>query len=380
MRIQLTPIVNAKALVAITVALLAVSSVAACSSTSDGDGSGGPGQSGTSSQSSATTSSATATTTSPVATGTTSGGSSSSAAGTKTTPPGANPVNGAKWCVDGQIGVVGGSLPGGSAAGHTGVLLSFTNHSSTSCTLFGYPGAAGLNASGAQIQQATRTLDGFLAGCRCTTPPTVLLAPGASAAAVAEGNVGEGNCDTFSALLVTPPNTSTSVKVALVPHSCGFTVHPVIPSASVGAPRSDSNDVLGPYGWQELVLGMSRLKALGTGIFVSVPSDNGQCQSWGAAGAAAIDGAAISPKLGIINIAVSSAAKSIHTIEGMQLGWTAAQVHAAYPAFAVSSAHAANGPTVAVPQNAKAVYRLHFDAANKLTSMLLESYPQDCYA
>lgn len=131
-------------------------------------------------------------------------------------------------CSAAQLQVAGGPLPGGSAAGHTGVLLTFTNHSTATCTLFGYPGVAGVNSSGSQIAQATRTLNGYLAGCRCTTPQTVTLAPGAVASATTEGNVGSGQCDQFTALLVTPPNTATSTRIDMVPHSCGFTVHPVV--------------------------------------------------------------------------------------------------------------------------------------------------------
>jgi hypothetical protein len=173
--------------------------------------------------------------TTPGGTGTTSDndtGESTSAEGLSSSPGApastANSVN-PNWCTAAQVSVAGGPLPGGSAAGHTGVLLTFTNHSTRRCTLTGYPGVAGLNTSGAQIAQATRTLNGYLAGCRCTSAPSVSLAPGAIASAVTEGNVGgSGNCDAFSSLLVTPPNTATSTRVDLVPHSCGFTIHPVV--------------------------------------------------------------------------------------------------------------------------------------------------------
>lgn len=153
--------------------------------------------------------------------------------------PPTNPVTTAASstnCAAAELSVAGGPLPGGSAAGHTGVLLTFTNHSRRTCTISGYPGVAGLDAGGHQLAQATRTFNGYLAGCRCSVRPSIRLAPHAIASAVTEGNVGgTGNCDTFTYLLVTPPNTTSSTRVDLVPHSCGFTVHPVV-RGSTGTP------------------------------------------------------------------------------------------------------------------------------------------------
>jgi hypothetical protein len=130
------------------------------------------------------------------------------------------------------VTIAGTSDPEGAAAGHNDVLLLFTNSSTVTCTLFGYPGAAGLDAAGNQIAQATRSLTGYLGGCGCTAPATVTLVPGAVASTIVEGDVGAGNCDTFVALLVTAPNTTESSRIALAPYSCGFTIHPVIAGAA----------------------------------------------------------------------------------------------------------------------------------------------------
>jgi hypothetical protein len=115
------------------------------------------------------------------------------------------------------------------SAGHNGIVLLFTNSSSTTCTMSGYPGADGVDASGKDIASATRTLTGMIGFCGCSTPPTLTLAPGTVVSAVAEGTIGgTGNCEAFTSMLVTPPNTTASTKIAAAPHSCDFTVHPVV--------------------------------------------------------------------------------------------------------------------------------------------------------
>ena len=133
-------------------------------------------------------------------------------------------------CTGIQIKVTAVDPPGGGAAGHRGVVLLFTNLSTTTCTMTGYPGVDGLGSGGNHIASATRTLSGMIGFCGCTTPPTVTLAPGTTVSAVTEGVAdGSGPCGVFFALLVTPPNTSTSTQVTNSPYSCGFTVHPVVP-------------------------------------------------------------------------------------------------------------------------------------------------------
>ncbi|MBV9593048.1 MAG: DUF4232 domain-containing protein [Actinobacteria bacterium] len=126
---------------------------------------------------------------------------------------------------------------GGAAAGHQGLVLLFTNQSQTACILSGYPGAAGLNASGAQLAQAARTPAGMIGGCSCTTPPALTVAPGTTVSAVVEAtDVGPNACTPFAALLVTPPNTTASTRLAASLPSCGFEVHPVVTGKTGGGP------------------------------------------------------------------------------------------------------------------------------------------------
>jgi hypothetical protein len=140
-------------------------------------------------------------------------------------------------CTGSNIGTSG--TMAAAAAGHQGAVLLFVNHGATSCVLFGYPGVAGLNSSGAQVVQATRTLTGMMGGLApgVTTVPRITLAPGQTASAVVEGtdvpSGTETSCPTYPTLLVTAPNTMVSVTVPLALPGCsGLQVHPVVPGTS----------------------------------------------------------------------------------------------------------------------------------------------------
>jgi hypothetical protein len=126
-----------------------------------------------------------------------------------------------------------------SAAGHQGVVLLFVNNGSTSCVLYGYPGAAGLNEGGAQVVQAQRTLTGMMGGLApgVTALPRITLAPGQTASAVVEGtdvpSGTETSCPTYPSLLVTAPNAKASVTIRFALPGCsGLQVHPAVPGTS----------------------------------------------------------------------------------------------------------------------------------------------------
>lgn len=184
-----------------------------------------------------------------------------------------------------------------------------------------------------------------------------------------------------------PPSPSSAVPTSAAPTTAAPETPsttprppstPIPPVASKEVPTG--NDILGPTGWQTLQLGMAPGVAEATGIFPSTPAPaGGGCASWFAVGAAAIDSATISPNLGVIAITIASSDKVLMTPEGMALGWTVAQVHAAYPSFPLDAESRPTGPpTIPVPQNAQAVYRIRLSAGVVVT-MTLESFPQDCY-
>jgi hypothetical protein len=141
-------------------------------------------------------------------------------------------ASGPQDCTNKQLSV-GHRYPSG-ATGHGGVIVIFTNTASSTCTLFGYPGAAALDSAGKQFEQAKRTRSGFLGGCGCA-PHTVTLRPGAKASALIEGDNGGGDeCLRDRGLLVTPPNTTHSTRIQFMAYACGLTVHPTVAGTSGG--------------------------------------------------------------------------------------------------------------------------------------------------
>ncbi len=179
------------------------------------------GACGSSSSTSTTTTSSTAPTPSTGAT-------------TSTTPPliTTSTTTGTPNCSGSQLTVT--STGGNGGAGHIGVVLLFTNSSTTTCLLSGYPGVAALDSSGHQAAQAVRTLGGYLGGLPSSaTPPVVTLAAGQVASAVVEGSdvpVGSAtSCPTYPGLLVTPPNTTRSTTIiGSLPGCAPIEVHPVV--------------------------------------------------------------------------------------------------------------------------------------------------------
>ena len=138
-----------------------------------------------------------------------------------------------------DIRVIPGTAQG--AAGHVALVLVFNNVSHTStCELFGYPGVDLVTGSGATVAHLTRTLRGMAGGepAGVSAPQAVILAPGASASALAEAsNVPQGgiaDCGSFS-LLITVPNQYVSVPggTAMLP-KCDAQIHPVVAGTTGG--------------------------------------------------------------------------------------------------------------------------------------------------
>jgi hypothetical protein len=130
---------------------------------------------------------------------------------------------------------------GQGAAGHLALVLVFNNVSTTTtCELFGYPGVDLVTPSGTAVAHLTRTLRGMAGGepAGVTAPQDVVLAPGASASALAEASDvpqdGIADCGNYS-LLVTVPNQFVSVPAgtAMLP-KCAAEIHPVVPGTTGG--------------------------------------------------------------------------------------------------------------------------------------------------
>jgi hypothetical protein len=148
-------------------------------------------------------------------------------------------------CEDGQISVSDNG--GGSGLGHQDQVLRFLNVGSRRCALRGYPGIAGLDASGHQVVQAQRTLSGYLGGLQdgSTALPDVTLNPGEVASAVVEGTDNpsgtETSCPSYPYLLVTPPGLTVSTRLTVtglgnsepgLPGCTRIEIHPVVPGGS----------------------------------------------------------------------------------------------------------------------------------------------------
>lgn len=159
-----------------------------------------------------------------------------------TSVPSSTTVATVSACTYSELAVSGGRT--GAGTGHAGGPVVFTNTGPTACSLFGYPGVAGLDAAGTQVVQATRTLSGYLGGLQTgtTPPPTVDLAPGGTASAYVEtidhpiGTPPYAPCPQYTELLVTPPTATQSVRVGMTLPACnGLDVHPVV-AGTTGRP------------------------------------------------------------------------------------------------------------------------------------------------
>jgi hypothetical protein len=126
--------------------------------------------------------------------------------------------------------VVSGTRTQG-ATGHGNFVLLFKNRTQQSCTIHGYPGLDALNAHGAVLAHAKRTLNGFTGGSRHGVP-TVFVRPGHFASADVEWmnfNPTNGHSCVFShSVAATPANTSHTVHLARSVSVCRLQVHPTV--------------------------------------------------------------------------------------------------------------------------------------------------------
>jgi len=144
-----------------------------------------------------------------------------------------------KACTSAQLAVTLGER--GQAMNQPAIAVIFTNTSPTPCTLFGYPGVAGLDARGNQLVQAYRTPQVYTGGAPDGVPQHVTLASGAQASALIGGTAqpvnGQTTCPPdYAAVLVTPPGTTTPTKLSVDFPSCeGLAITPVVPGPTGGA-------------------------------------------------------------------------------------------------------------------------------------------------
>ncbi|MDP9117065.1 MAG: DUF4232 domain-containing protein [Actinomycetota bacterium] len=138
-----------------------------------------------------------------------------------------------------DIRVIPGAAQG--AAGHVALVLILNNVSTTTtCQIVGYPGVDLVTSAGSAVAHLARTLRGMAGGepASATAPQPVILAPGASASALAEASDvpqgGIANCGSY-ALLITVPNQTASVGggTSMLPR-CAAQIHPVVAGTTGG--------------------------------------------------------------------------------------------------------------------------------------------------
>jgi hypothetical protein len=137
-----------------------------------------------------------------------------------------------------DIRVIPGQTDG--AAGHLALVLVFNNVSTTPCRMLGYPGVALVDAHGATVANAARTLRGMAGGepGGVVAPSYVVLPAGHSASALVEASdVPQGgvtNCGSYN-LNVTAPDQTVAVPAgtATMPR-CDLQVHPVVAGTGGG--------------------------------------------------------------------------------------------------------------------------------------------------
>lgn len=129
----------------------------------------------------------------------------------------------------------------GGATGHVGITLLFRNSGTLRCSLTGYPGAALVGPH--RHLDVARTPQGFVGGLspKARVNPVARLAPGGVAAAILEGEdfnpQTTGACPQYSALLITPPNQTVTVRLARALAICDPQIHPVVAGTSGRQPR-----------------------------------------------------------------------------------------------------------------------------------------------
>ncbi|HKT38085.1 MAG TPA: DUF4232 domain-containing protein, partial [Ktedonobacterales bacterium] len=127
----------------------------------------------------------------------------------------------------------------GGAAGHIGQMGQFTNSSTTTCTLYGFPGAVMLDSQHQPMTtHALWQTSAYMYSNQMKT--LVTLTPGASAYfAVTWSDVTTGSattCPTSSYLSVTPPNDFSVLTVADQINACdsNLIISPVEPTSFMG--------------------------------------------------------------------------------------------------------------------------------------------------
>jgi hypothetical protein len=147
-------------------------------------------------------------------------------------PAGASASRTVAACGNHAVGVIAGQAQG--ATGHGSFVVQFRNETTSSCSLFGYPGLDALGSGGRVLRHARRTLHGFAGGA--SAERTIVLAPNHRASATVEwlnfNPRTSGDCTFSTTVNITPPNTSHTVNRREKVSVCDLQIHPVVAGRS----------------------------------------------------------------------------------------------------------------------------------------------------
>jgi len=176
-------------------------------------------------------------------------GTSGASSGNATGVAGSGSAISPQECAAADLTVTTGAT--GAAAGHSSLVLLFTNSGSASCFVQGYPGVA-VQLRGGRVYNAVRAMAGYMGGDAAPSPARVQLAPGVAASALIEwlhfpqdgsASVTPADCagDGGVRLLVTAPDRTAAATLAppapVSPICWGFEVHPIVAGAADQAAR-----------------------------------------------------------------------------------------------------------------------------------------------
>jgi hypothetical protein len=167
-------------------------------------------------------------------------GTSGASSGNATGVTGSGSAAATQECAAADLTVTTGAT--GAAAGHSSLVLLFTNSGRASCFVQGYPGVA-VQLRGGRAYDAVRAVTGYMGGDAAPSPGRVQLAPGVTASALIEwlhypqdgsASVTAADCAGHGAvrLLVTAPDRTVPAALAppapVSPICWGFEVHPIV--------------------------------------------------------------------------------------------------------------------------------------------------------
>jgi hypothetical protein len=114
-------------------------------------------------------------------------------------------------------------------ASHGWMALIYRNVTSTTCTVYGYPGLDAISSTGHVLAHATRTLAGYGSGGRLST---VTIRPGGYASAGVEwlnfNPATSGSCAFSTTVNTIVANTTTVHRLRVSVSACKLQVHPTV--------------------------------------------------------------------------------------------------------------------------------------------------------